>query len=134
MKATAMIDLPDGWELADTEIRPPRKGEWFIGANNSVCSASVDHMTPMVIVRRIAEQYVNVRLRRKDAVWLEQTWPEASRGDDSIASLWEVAAACREALSERCGAKFDNPSWVANGWRDQPSCTLPAGHAGPHGV
>lgn len=30
MKAQVTIDIPDGWELAEPEVRVPRPGEWWL--------------------------------------------------------------------------------------------------------
>ena len=131
-KATVTIDLPDGWELADTEMRPAKRGEWkWDPSMREPIECSGNTIAPWIIVRRIAEQYVNVRLRREDAKWVAETWPEKFRNNYSGASLWEVAAACREALSERCGATYRK---YFDRELDLSDCLLPAGHAGEHGV
>ena len=133
-KATVTIDLPDGWELADTKMRKAKPGEyrWLpaVGKPYRLESASEGEC---FIVRRIATEYVNVKLRREDAKHF------ATDRDDEISAV-RLAAACREALSERCGVKWCGlsmePDRKCNGLADHnpKPCTLPAGHAGPHGV
>ena len=133
-KATVTINLPDGWELADTKMRPPKIGEWFIGPAGSVMQAGVNYTTPFVIVRRIADQYVNVRLRREVA----QSVVERFVADSS--TVGQVTAACAEALREQ---NEPCPFWRhehdRSRWCNPPHdfdwrCALPAGHAGEHGV
>ena len=141
-KATVTIDLPDGWELAEPEVRCPMKGETFLDNDGRVQTASINYeKVKFPIVRRIADQYVNVRLRRDDAeAYAAMQWP------DKINS--RLTAACREALRERCpgyyhkgeaagvGCQrgFDYQEYChQDGTTDFP-CTLPAGHAGSHGV
>lgn len=134
-KATVTIDLPDGWELADTKMRKAKPGEyrWLpaVGKPYRLESASEGEC---FILRRIADQYVNVKLRREDAETASQ-WPH---GHNDLNS--RVVDACREALREqnepcpfwrheRDRSKWCNPPHDFD-WR----CTLPAGHAGEHGV
>ena len=134
MKATVTIDLPDGWELADTKMRKAKPGEyrWLpaVGKPYRLESASEGEC---FIVRRIAEQYVNVKLRRGDAEELARTnWngPVTTR----------MSAACREALRERnepCPFwrhKRDNSRWCNPPHDFDWRCTRDRGHAGEHGV
>ena len=143
MKTQVTIDLPDGWELADSRLRTPKKGEWLIvPGESSPRQALFDwYNTPTFIVRRIADQYVNVRLRRDDAeAYAAMQWP------DKINS--RLTDACREALRERCPGYyhanrelagtcdrgFDYHEYAHKDGTEDFKCTLPDGHAGSHGV
>ena len=145
MKATVTIDLPDGWELADTKMRKAKPGEyrWLpaVGKPYRLESASEGEC---FIVRRIADQYVNVKLRRDDAerraVWC------VAHGDQFLHCTVDEKAecresnACREALRERCEpCPFWRHERDRSRWCNPPHdfdwrCALPAGHAGEHGV
>ena len=122
-KATVTIDLPDGWELADTKMRKAKPGEyrWLpaVGKPYRLERASEGEC---FIVRRIATEYVNVKLRREDAKHF------ATDRDDEISAV-RLAAACREALSERCGYML-----IRFGPNNSIPCTRDTGHAGEHGV
>ena len=127
-KATVTIDMPDGWELAEPEMRPPKKGEWFMypgPGDSEVFHASIDYPITGIIVRRIAEQYVNVRLRREDAEAMINVVRRAWEPEPTDA----VIDACREALSERCGYML-----IRFGPNNSIPCTRDTGHAGEHGV
>ena len=74
-----------------------------------------------LIVRRIAEQYVNVRLRREAAAH----FTTLGKFNNPHGYHDHLVDACREALRERCGYMlFGNPI----------PCTRDRGHAGEHGV
>ena len=134
-KATVTIDLPDGWELADTKMRKAKPGEyrWLptVGKPYRLESASEGEC---FIVRRIADQYVNVRLRREDAEIVASTWKDIT-GHNAI---YRIAAACREALRERCD-RMVCPLSPRNGIcacttrHELTQCTREPGHAGEHG-
>ena len=133
-KATVTIDLPDGWELAENTPRPIKKGEWgWWPDTGEPCQFTFDSTRSWLIVRRIAEQYVNVRLRRDDA----KAMVKIVRRDFEPLPTDAVIDACREALRERCGAKVCNCSPVASMrvmCSSSDTCTLARGHAGEHGV
>ena len=100
-KATVTIDLPDGWELAENTPRPIKKGEWGWWPNSGEpCQFTFDSTYSWLIVRRIAEQYVNVRLRRTTATHFSELTPFDRPGG----SHNELIDACREAL----GVNNDN--------------------------
>ena len=131
MKATVTIDLPDGWELADTKMRKAKPGEyrWLpaVGKPYRLESASEGEC---FIVRRIATEYVNVKLRREDAAEAVRDWSV----DVSGVLVERIAYACREALSERCGTAVCHNQFESCNTHNHAICTLPAGHAGSHGV
>ena len=135
-KATVTIDLPDGWELAESKMRSPNVGEFIWSPGCSPIPAKSRHCLngfEYFIVRRIAEQYVNVRLRREDAEAMVNVVRRAWEPEPTDA----VIDACREALRERCGAKVCNCSPVASMrvmCSSSDTCTLARGHAGEHGV
>ena len=122
-KATVTIDLPDGWELAEPEPRTPNVGDWYwlIGWRTPQQAVVPFAASGSFIVRRIAEQYVNVRLRRTTATHFSEFTPFARPGGTHN----ELIDACREALRERCGWATGIPHF---------ECLMPAGHAGEHGV
>ena len=152
-KATVTIDLPDGWELADTKMRKAKPGEyrWLptVGKPYRLESASEGEC---FIVRRIAEQYVNVKLPRAYAegrakhCGLHRTFIQTC--DTAQFQDCRVRIAYAEALSERCPGYYHANRELAgtcdrgfdyheyahkDGTEDFP-CNLPAGHAGEHGV
>ena len=144
-KATVTIDLPDGWELADTKMRKAKPGEyrWLpaVGKPYRLESASEGEC---FILRRIADQYVNVKLPRAYAegrakhCGLHRTLIQTC--DTAQFQDCRVRIAYAEALRERCGVKWCGlsiePDRKCNGLADHnpKPCTLPAGHAGEHGV
>ena len=134
MKATVTIDLPDGWELADTKMRKAKPGEyrWLpaVGKPYRLESASEGEC---FIVRRIAEQYVNVRLRREDAAH----FAGLDTYDHQFLPTYQLILACAESLSERCETMVCGDEWGACRYTSHTTrrlCGLPTGHAGEHGV
>ena len=144
-KATVTIDLPDGWELADTKMRKAKPGEyrWLpaVGKPYRLESASEGEC---FIVRRIADQYVNVRLRREAAAH----FATLGKFDNPESYHDHLVNACKEAVRERCpGYYHANPELTGHckrgfdydyyahkdGTEDFP-CTRDPGHAGEHGV
>ena len=75
MKAQLTINLPDGWELAEPELRPARKGEFYVNVNangprvEGAWTQDVPTMGHYAILRRSRSEYVNVRMLRTDAEW-----------------------------------------------------------------
>ena len=71
MKTQLTITLPDGWELAEPEARPVRKGEHYYDPNMKrpvdVWDVRDDSKAVYAIVRRTRSEYVNVRMLRTDA-------------------------------------------------------------------
>ena len=145
MKTQVTIDLPDGWELADSRLRTPKKGEWLIvPGESSPRQALFDwYNTPTFIVRRIATEYVNVKLRRTTATHFSELTPFDRPGG----SHNELIDACREALRERCGiwacggrlCSDQSPDGEVSSPHDpglgiRVRCTRDPGHAGKHGV
>ena len=118
-KATVTIDLPEGWELAESKMRSPNVGEFIWSPGCSPIPAKSRHCLngfEYFIVRRIATEYVNVKLRREDAEWVK-TQCEPLRGElPATQRPVRVIEAITEALRERCG----------NG------CVLKPGHLGIH--
>ena len=152
-KATVTIDLPDGWELADTRMRPAKSGEWkWDPSMDEPVQSSGTTIAPWFIVRRIAGQYVNVKLphdhveARAGHCTLHREYIEHC--DTGKFQDCRVRIAYAEALSERCPGYYHANRELAgtcdrgfdyheyahkDGTEDFP-CTLPAGHAGSHGV
>ena len=139
-KATVTIDLPDGWELAENEPREPQMGDWYWLIGWAAPKQATRHLllSGSFIVRRIATEYINVKLRREDV-------KELLHYSFSGRMIKTMREACSEALSERCGAMlYRNPvsgggyiNWdggLNNPLTDQQPCTLLAGHASEHGV
>ena len=130
-KATVTIDLPEGWELSEPEMRPGKRDEWgwWPGTREPV-QFSFNSTCSWLIVRRIADQYVNVRLRREDAEFVAIAWKDST----AYNAIYRLGLACREALRERCGVGIAQWDSKLHAWGHTAQCTLPAGHAGPHGV
>ena len=132
MKATVTIDLPV----------PPKGMEWYQEpiANLAHPVTPGDIHTEQWTLRRIATEYVNVRLRRGVAEHFQDCFTHGGHCGGGELDSCQLADACREALSERNEpypfwrherdhSKWCNPPHDFD-WR----CTLPAAHAGPHGV
>ena len=113
-EVSVLIDLPEGWELAEPKPRVPKDGEWCLSLHWSQPLISEGIRHKVFIVRPKQPEYVNVRLRREDAEMFTDTrWYPSS-----------VAAAFREALgntNDLCGKEvLPNIS----------TCIYPRGHGG----
>ena len=127
-KATVTIDMPDGWELAENEPRGPHAGEWYwmIGWAAPRQATTSLMISGSFIVRRVADQYVNVRLRREAAAH----FTTLGKFNNPHGYHDHLVDACREALRERCGQPF----WERPSYSTVLNCTRDRAHAGEHGV
>ena len=141
-KATVTIDLPDGWELAANEMRPAKRGEWKWDPSMTEPIECIGNtIAPWIIVRRIATEYVNVKLRREDA----KHFAGLETYDTQYPPIHRLILACKESLRDRCGfnkyPRCERLNSAAHAdlctephHYEANDCTLPAGHAGEHGV
>lgn len=121
--AMVSVEIPEGYELADTKMRPAKKGEWLInkdGRTELWNGLSVNNWN-YVILRPIAPAYVTVKVRRVIA----STFGAGNRLEEVRE---EVAAAMREALEAKpCGKSF--PYFDGTSAPHVRECALPAEHA-----
>jgi hypothetical protein len=111
------VNIPDGYELADTKMRPAQKGEFFIGAFGTLGKwdppgASDRHY---VILRPIQSEYVDVRVRRVIAEAFPLDYSQFSLQGEMIAAF-KVALAAKP---EPCGHNYN----------DTMVCLAPRGHS-----
>ena len=152
------VTIPEGYELAETRVRCPRKGERFLDIDGRVDTALEDMQDKFPILRPIAPQYVYPKVRREDA-------EEVASWDIHTSKTAErVAAAMREALEAKgepevahgkcclcavrnpymgtspqpkvtvgeCGAHYNRSNFETNSV-SSGLCGLPANHEGRHG-
>jgi hypothetical protein len=99
MKAQLTIELPDGWELAEPEVRCAHKGEsYWDWHSHGVETWSLGDPTVgrYPILRRTRSEYVNVKMLRTDAEWAGVNSHDAFAPP---AWLGRMRDACREALA-----------------------------------
>ena len=98
------VNLPEGYELADTKMRPSHVGEWYL--DNSIGGArrrvGEEHPNAMrVILRPIVSATVMVEMTREDAEY-HASWT----GGSNIAIL-RLAVSARAALARKPYPQFD---------------------------
>ena len=143
-EVSVLIDLPDGWELADKKMRPAKKGEWIRHVESGQAyQVQIDTRNAQVIVRPKQPEYVNVRLRREHVKARAEhcTLHRMFIGNCDIVRFPECATRVdyAEALANKpdaqakCGKIFSDCTCV-NGApcsHDRP-CQRPLGHTEPH--
>ena len=127
------VNLPDGYELADTKMRPSHAGEWYL--DNSIGGArrrvGEEHPNAMrVILRPIVPATVMVEMTRKDVEYF-------SRLDYSSGEYQRLSIAARAALARKpeplCGKLFADCTCVyGTSCEHDRNCTRLLGHEWPH--
>ena len=101
--ASVKVRLPDGWELADEEMRAVKQGEWILTGSGIPFQARSDEgVNSYIILRRKLPDTVKVELPRDDVEANQVCGLHEERGgpecDGGSFALCRLAAACREAL------------------------------------
>ena len=107
-KVPVLVDLPDGWELAETEVRSGKQGEYALTRLGEAAALDADSgLYKHIILRRKLSPTVRVELPREDAERKAKechehgTWLGGCFLANNMAC--RESAACREALKAEQG-------------------------------
>ena len=110
-KVPVLVNIPDGWELADKEMRVGKSGEWIWNPDwdrdPEQWNAHIDTAAHYIILRRKLPATVKVELPREDVIHranncMSHGFETGSCNTVGFTTCRE-SAACREALKAEQG-------------------------------